>query len=1408
MEKKTSAVLLLALTQGFLASGVVVEPSMNPAVVGGSVTLSLSPPVAIKNGNWTFGASPVLIFVEETQAVFPGYTSRASANVTTGALTLSLLTLADSGVFSVQSNDPVLKASVSVTVLEPVSNVMLSVNQTDLMEFTTSAIIRCSSSGSSVSVVWMNGSSAVQTSSRVQITDGNFTLTINNVTRYDSGPFRCYVVNLVSNGTSDPVNFTISYGPDNMALMVNGQSGTSFSAGSNLTLLCSAQSSPPAQLQWTFGGNPLNTTGRMFEVFNFQVQQSGSYSCVAFNNQTNMYSSITRYITISKSEQQGVNLLLLFLLLLAKFYICIKRTDSVVPIFADWSGEVKRYLLIRLDQNQSAGHLSNKFSDAKEVKGRMKTPLLFLILTAITFEGHVHGQRIYASENPIAVGGHLTIHSDTPVPIGAWLFNGDVIMYIFSGENYTSYGWTDRLIYDKTTSSLEITSTRLQDSGIYKLQRFNGLNVQLDLSVQELISNVTLSAKSTNLVEFKDSAVLTCSISAGTSLTFWWLEGNSAISGGGGVQLSNGNATLTIMNVTRLNQGPFRCNVSNGLGFEVSPSVQLNISYGPDNTKIAAMSMKHIYKSGSDITLSCSADSSPPATIHWMVNNVYLNEFGPHLNLSNIKANQSGSYTCVFDNAVTMRQSNASMVIQILDPITAVVKQIGVPAILNKSFTLDCEVDGPVDTIQWWKDGDLMSAGNSTVFGPGNKTLTLSLVQHSDGGKYQCQASNAVSNTTSSFYTVVINFGPTTPVIHGPSYGETGSSVSFNCSAMSIPPSSYCWFFDGSIVSNTSQLIIGPLSFNMSGEYTCTAFNNVTGENSTSSTMLTVIEAIELVMISSNSTPIDQQNFTLTCQVLGPYDTIYWLKNNTLLRQDASNTSSPMFYFEKNMLHFTPLSIQSQGSYQCVATNKAAHHWSPQYTLLVNFGPTTPVIHGPSYGETGSSVSFNCSAMSIPPSSYCWFFDGSIVSNTSELIIGPLSFNMSGEYTCMAFNNVTGENSTSSTMLTVIEAKELVVMISSNSTPIDQQNFTLTCQVLEPYDTIYWLKNNTLLRQDASNTSSPMFYFEKNMLHFTPLSIQSQGSYQCVATNKAAHHWSPQYTLLVNFGPTTPVIHGPSYGETGSSVSFNCSAMSIPPSSYCWFFDGSIVSNTSELIIGPLSFNMSGEYTCMAFNNVTGENSTSSTMLTVIEAKGLVMISSNSTPIDQQNFTLTCQVLEPYDTIYWLKNNTLLTQDASNTSSPMFYFEKNMLHFTPLSIQSQGSYQCVATNKAAHHWSPQYTLLVNYGPLNVSISGPNSEKAGVSVSLTCSADSQPACHFYWFFNNESTPRGNGSVFYFIASKESEGSYTCQAKNDVTNITISQSKTFAVAGASAAHLTTKGGLIFMGLCALSAHFLQP
>lgn len=95
--------------------------------------------------------------------------------------------------------------------------------------------------------------------------------------------------------------------------------------------------------------------------------------------------------------------------------------------------------------------------------------------------------------------------------------------------------------------------------------------------------------------------------------------------------------------------------------------------------------------------------------------------------------------------------------------------------------------------------------------------------------------------------------------------------------------------------------------------------------------------------------------------------------------------------------------------------------------------------------------------------------------------------------------------------------------------------------------------------------------------------------------------------LLASFsvavGPDTPTIYGPAFAETGYHATFSCSATSLPPSHFSWWFNGSEVANTSVFTTDPLSLNMSGEYTCMAHNYVTGKNSTSSTMLTVIGMK-------------------------------------------------------------------------------------------------------------------------------------------------------------------------------------------------------------
>ncbi len=75
--------------------------------------------------------------------------------------------------------------------------------------------------------------------------------------------------------------------------------------GSNLTFTCSAQSDPPAQLQWMFNGEamPQKTTANI-TLTSVEEKHSGNYSCVAYNAKTNRYvsSQVAVVSVLGKSE--------------------------------------------------------------------------------------------------------------------------------------------------------------------------------------------------------------------------------------------------------------------------------------------------------------------------------------------------------------------------------------------------------------------------------------------------------------------------------------------------------------------------------------------------------------------------------------------------------------------------------------------------------------------------------------------------------------------------------------------------------------------------------------------------------------------------------------------------------------------------------------------------------------------------------------------------------------------------------------------------------------------------------------------------------------------------------------------------------------------------------------------------
>lgn len=83
---------------------------------------------------------------------------------------------------------------------------------------------------------------------------------------------------------------------------------------------------------------------------------------------------------------------------------------------------------------------------------------------------------------------------------------------------------------------------------------------------------------------------------------------------------------------------------------------------GPDKITISPLNPSKFLKSGSELKLSCSAESSPAATISWYHNGALLAPKGPQLTLSGMKEKQGGNYSCYAHNAKTLRTNPSAVV--------------------------------------------------------------------------------------------------------------------------------------------------------------------------------------------------------------------------------------------------------------------------------------------------------------------------------------------------------------------------------------------------------------------------------------------------------------------------------------------------------------------------------------------------------------------------------------------------------------------------------------------------------------------------------------------------------------------------------------------------------------------------
>ncbi|XP_051262589.1 carcinoembryonic antigen-related cell adhesion molecule 5-like isoform X1 [Dicentrarchus labrax] len=619
--------------------------------VGGKVmfTTTLSPTeTPFISVSWRFSSRPI-ITSDFANTTAPEYEGRITYFPSTGSLELRNLALSDSGeyiVFIITTGGLQNNGNTRLKVYEPVDNVTVTHGSTDLVEFNSSVSLSCSSSGSSLSFLWRNGSSEITASDRVQLTNGGATLTIVNVTRYDEGPYECFVSNLFSSGTSDQTKLNISFGPESINLTITPPQEC-YGEGSDITLSCSAVSKPSVLFYWFLNGDKLSDIGRELRLTNTQMNQRGNYSCQAFNEKT------LRYET---------------------------SQPSVVCVLA-------------------------------------------------------------------------------------------------------------------------------------------------------LVANVMVTSNSTDLVEFNSSVSLSCS-SSGSSLSFLWLNDSSEVTESDRVQLTEGNSTLTIVNVTRYDQGPFKCHVFNSFSNGTSDPVKLTISYGPENINLKISPSQQYYEEGSDIKLSCSAVSTPSALFYWFLNGDKLSDTGPELRLMNIKMNQSGNYSCQAFNNKTLRYETSQLsVITVLEKISGVNITSTNRLIEGNPVNLTCEAAGSVSTRKWMKDGSDLNLADNITLHDENRVLSFHSLKKSDKGKYSCKVSNPINSEEATF-NMVVNYGPENIRITGPSEIHLNESLTLTCSAESIPSASYIWTLNGAEIHNSAVFTEIITDLSQSGSYTCRATNNITEKTS------------------------------------------------------------------------------------------------------------------------------------------------------------------------------------------------------------------------------------------------------------------------------------------------------------------------------------------------------------------------------------------------------------------------------------------------------------------------------------------------------------------------------------------------------------------------------------------------
>ncbi|XP_056682204.1 carcinoembryonic antigen-related cell adhesion molecule 5-like [Monodelphis domestica] len=294
----------------------------------------------------------------------------------------------------------------------------------------------------------------------------------------------------------------------------------------------------------------------------------------------------------------------------------------------------------------------------------------------------------------------------------------------------------------------------LSDAGTYTCTASNSFTGLTHTATKNIIiyaplSKPTIVTSNITAVEAKDFS-LTCQ-ATGQIHTYQWFI-NGVAPAGSRIQLSPDKRTLTLSRLTRRdNKGPYECEIRNPFYSNRSDAFTLDVAYGPDIATIDHISDQ--FATGINVTLSCVADSNPPAQFTWLQNGQSVSNSASFSIITSL--NHIGNYTCIATNSFTGLTRTANKTLMIYAPLSKpTIITSNNTAVETKDFSMTCNATGQIHAYRWFING-LAPGGNRIQLSPDKRTLTIrSLRRTENKGPYECEIENPLFRERSNPFTL------------------------------------------------------------------------------------------------------------------------------------------------------------------------------------------------------------------------------------------------------------------------------------------------------------------------------------------------------------------------------------------------------------------------------------------------------------------------------------------------------------------------------------------------------------------------------------------------------------------------------------------------------------------------------